>query len=170
MENLPLLPELIRSNGKPQDTASCSLDSTAITAAFHLESPTSLFLGDCLAFLGTIPDESVQLVVTSPPYNIGKEYEQSLDIEVYIEQQRAVIDECVRVLGPSGSICWQIGNYVDRGEIIPLDVLLYGCFKDNGMKMRNRIIWHFGHGLHCSNRFSGRYETMVPLQEQGQLV
>ena len=160
MENLPLLPELIRSNGKPQDTASCSLDSTAITAAFHLESPTSLFLGDCLAFLGTIPDESVQLVVTSPPYNIGKEYEQSLDIEVYIEQQRAVIDECVRVLGPSGSICWQIGNYVDRGEIIPLDVLLYGCFKDNGLKMRNRIIWHFGHGLHCSNRFSGRYETI----------
>jgi adenine-specific DNA-methyltransferase len=113
-----------------------------------------------LEFLGTIPDESVQLVVTSPPYNIGKEYEQVLDIEEYRAQQKQVIDACVRVLKPQGSICWQVGNYVDNGEIIPLDVLLYDAFKSNGLKMRNRIVWHFGHGLHCKNRFSGRYETI----------
>jgi adenine-specific DNA-methyltransferase len=131
-----------------------------IPSAFAPENLVTLYHGDCMEFLRTIPDESVQLVVTSPPYNIGKEYEQVLDIEVYKTQQRSIIEECVRVLRPEGSICWQVGNYVDSGEIIPLDILLYDCFRDNGLKMRNRIVWHFGHGLHCKNRFSGRYETI----------
>ncbi|PIP05952.1 MAG: site-specific DNA-methyltransferase [Syntrophobacterales bacterium CG23_combo_of_CG06-09_8_20_14_all_48_27] len=92
---------------------------------------------------------------------MGKEYEKKLKLETYIEQQAAVIRECVRCLSPQGSICWQIGNYVDNGAIIPLDTLLYPIFTDLGLKMRNRIIWHFEHGLHCSRRFSGRYETII---------
>lgn len=103
----------------------------------------------------------MQLIVTSPPYNIGKEYEKKLKLEAYIEQQAAVIRECVRRLSPNGSICWQVGNYVDDGSIIPLDTVLYPIFNELGLKMRNRIIWHFEHGLHCSRRFSGRYETIV---------
>jgi len=82
-------------------------------------------------------------------------------LEAYLEQQKAVISECVRCLSPRGSICWQVGNYVDRGAIIPLDTVLYPIFTQHGLKMRNRIIWHFEHGLHCSRRFSGRYETIV---------
>ena len=162
MQDLPLFPEEETSNFLSKDAPASPEQSrdTDITEGFHLESKASLFLGDCLAYLRTIPDESIQLVVTSPPYNIGKEYEQSLDIDVYVRQQQEVIDECVRVLRPSGSICWQVGNYVDQGEIIPLDVLLYPSFRTNNLYMRNRIIWHFGHGLHCSNRFSGRYETI----------
>jgi adenine-specific DNA-methyltransferase len=131
-----------------------------IPSSFSLKNEVTLYHGDCLEFLQTIPDESIQLVVTSPPYNIGKEYEDVLDIGVYKTQQRQVIEECVRVLKPEGSICWEAGNYVSSGEIIPLDILLYDCFKDNGLKLRNRIVWHFGHGLHCRNRFSGRYETV----------
>jgi adenine-specific DNA-methyltransferase len=99
--------------------------------------------------------------VTSPPYNIGKEYEKKLDLEDYIEQQAVVIKECLRTLSTRGSICWQVGNYVDNGSIIPLDAVLYPIFSNLGLKMRNRIIWHFEHGLHCSKRFSGRYETIV---------
>ena len=132
-----------------------------IKTSFSEDNLATLYLGDCLDFLKKIPDDSVQLIVTSPPYNIGKEYEKRLDIDKYISQQRKVIDECVRILKAEGSICWEVGNYVDNGEIIPLDVLLYNCFKDNGLKLRNRIIWHFGHGLHCSKRFSGRYETIL---------
>ena len=130
------------------------------SGTFSPTSTASLFMGDCLDLLRQIPDESIQLVATSPPYNIGKEYEETLDIDNYVEQQRRVINECVRVLHPKGSICWQVGNYIEKGEIVPLDMLLYSCFKDNGLKMRNRIIWHFGHGLHCTKRFSGRYETI----------
>ena len=134
--------------------------SPKIADSFQTESLASLYLGDCVDFLKTIPDESIQLIITSPPYNLGKEYESIVDIDNYVSQQETVIDECIRVLQPSGSICWQVGNYVNDGEIIPLDILLYSCFKTNGMHLRNRIIWHFGHGLHCSNRFSGRYETI----------
>ncbi|MBA3530865.1 MAG: site-specific DNA-methyltransferase [Ardenticatenales bacterium] len=132
-----------------------------IPTSFDPENQVTLYLGDCLEFLATLPDESVQLVITSPPYNIGKEYEDALDIEQYKAQQRAIIEECIRVLKPEGSICWQVGNYVNKGEIIPLDILLYDCFKNKGLKLRNRIIWYFGHGLHCKNRFSGRYETIM---------
>jgi len=121
-----------------------------------------LYPGDCLKLLAAIPDESLSLVITSPPYNIGKEYEKKLKLETYIEQQAAVIRECVRCLSPQGSICWQVGNYVDGGGgIIPLDTVLYPIFTEAGLKMRNRIIWHFEHGLHCSRRFSGRYETVI---------
>ncbi|MCY3637324.1 MAG: site-specific DNA-methyltransferase [bacterium] len=115
---------------------------------------------DNLEFLATLPDESVKLVVTSPPYNLGKSYERREALTVYLTDQSAVIAEVVRVLHPQGSICWQVGNYVENGEIVPLDVLLYGIFAEHGLKMRNRIVWHFGHGLHCTRRLSGRYETI----------
>ncbi len=120
-----------------------------------------VFSGDCLDLLRDIPSESMQLVVTSPPYNIGKEYEKRLHLDLYLQQQAQVIAECVRVLSPRGSICWQVGNYVDGGAIIPIDTVLYPIFSGLGLRMRNRIIWHFEHGLHCSRRFSGRYETII---------
>jgi adenine-specific DNA-methyltransferase len=120
-----------------------------------------LYNGNCLNLLDQIPDKKIQLIVTSPPYNIGKEYEKKLKLENYLLQQERVIRECERVLSDNGSICWQVGNYVDNGYIIPLDTVLYPIFSDLGLLLRNRIIWHFEHGLHCSNRFSGRYETIM---------
>ena len=120
-----------------------------------------LYPGNCLKLLQAIPDEALSLVITSPPYNIGKEYEKKLKLETYLEQQAAVIRESVRCLSPLGSICWQVGNYVDNGAIIPIDTVLYPIFTGLGLRMRNRIIWHFEHGLHCSRRFSGRYETII---------
>lgn len=132
-----------------------------INTCFSKDNKATLYLGDCLDFLAQIPDRSIQLILTSPPYNIGKEYEKKLDIKEYVSQQSRVIDECIRILKDEGSICWEIGNYVEDGEIIPLDILLYDCFKKNGLQLRNRIIWHFGHGLHCSRRFSGRYEAIL---------
>ena len=120
-----------------------------------------IYPGDCLKLLKQIPDGAIQLIVTSPPYNIGKEYESKLDLNTYKEQQAKVIKECVRVLSPKGSLCWQVGNYVDKGVIIPLDTVLFSVFSSLNLKMRNRIVWHFEHGLHCTKRFSGRYETIV---------
>ncbi len=114
-----------------------------------------------LEFLADLVDESVKLIVTSPPYNIGKSYENQTPLEQYIQDQAKVINECVRVLHPNGSICWQVGNHVRHGEIFPLDIMLYRLFVDHGLKLRNRIVWHFEHGLHCSKRLSGRYETIM---------
>lgn len=132
-----------------------------IAEKFSLDKNVVIFHGNCLDLLRDIPDKSIQLIVTSPPYNIGKEYEKKIKIETYIKQQAKVIKECVRVLSDKGSICWQVGNYVNNGTIIPLDTILYPIFQELGLVMRNRIIWHFEHGLHCSRRFSGRYETII---------
>jgi len=132
-----------------------------IRKRYHPANQVTLFQGDCLEFLPTVPDEAADLIVTSPPYNIGKEYEKKLDLDLYVEQQTKVIKECIRVLSPRGSICWQVGNYVNRGAIIPLDTILYPAFANAGLRMRNRIIWHFEHGLHCARRFSGRYEVII---------
>lgn len=120
-----------------------------------------LFEGDCLNLLKQMPDKFVKLIVTSPPYNLGKSYETRLDLNEYLAQQKKVIEECVRVLDDSGSICWQVGNFVNNGEIVPLDIALFPIFSSLGLQLRNRIIWHFGHGLHASKRFSGRYEIIL---------
>jgi len=133
----------------------------SVANEFSLSEQVVVYPGDCLTCLRTVPTDSLQLIVTSPPYNIGKEYEKTLHLELYLRQQAQVIAECVRTLSPRGSLCWQVGNYVDRGAIIPLDAVLYPIFSDLGLRMRNRIIWHFEHGLHCSRRFSGRYETIL---------
>ena len=120
-----------------------------------------LILGDTLKTLKNFPNNKFDLIITSPPYNVGKEYETKTSIENYLEQQEEVIEELIRVTSEQGSICWQVGNYVDKGEIFPLDIFYYQIFKRHGLKLRNRIIWHFGHGLHASKRFSGRYETIL---------
>lgn len=118
-------------------------------------------LGDSLKKLKEFESEKFKLIITSPPYNVGKEYESKKSIGDYLKIQKNIIKELVRVLHPSGSICWQVGNYIDKGEVFPLDVFYYKLFKQFKLKLRNRIIWHFGHGLHSSKRFSGRYETIL---------
>lgn len=117
--------------------------------------------GDALKFMQDLPDKSVDLIITSPPYNIGKEYEVRTSIDKYIENMEPMLSEMARILSDKGSICWQTGNYVLNGEVYPLDIYFYPIFKKLGLQLRNRIIWHFGHGLHCKKRFSGRYETIL---------
>lgn len=113
-------------------------------------------------FMAKLVDNTIKLIVTSPPYNVGKTYEKRKSLESYLQDQDITIGECVRLLHPQGSICWQVGNHVDKdGEIFPLDILLYPIFKKYGLVLRNRIIWHFEHGLHCTKRLSGRYETIL---------
>jgi adenine-specific DNA-methyltransferase len=138
------IPKMIKLSDKFDPTADCVL-----------------FEGNCLDLLSQSPDGFFQLVITSPPYNLGKAYETRIDPKEYLVQQEQVIRECVRVLSDRGSICWQVGNYVDDGEIIPLDLMLYPIFASLGLHLRNRIVWHFEHGLHASKRFSGRYEVIL---------
>ncbi|MDO5565336.1 MAG: site-specific DNA-methyltransferase [Planctomycetia bacterium] len=116
---------------------------------------------DVLQVCKTLPEKTFQLIVSSPPYNIGKEYEKTTTVDSYLNWQDEIIEHLVRLVKDSGSIVWQVGNYVKNGEIIPLDILFYPIFKKHGLFLRNRIIWHFEHGLHATKRFSGRYETLL---------
>ncbi|MEX2143575.1 MAG: site-specific DNA-methyltransferase [Anaerolineales bacterium] len=132
-----------------------------IDKSFDRLSRVVLFHGDTMDLIKTLPDNSIKLIITSPPYNLGKEYETRVGLSKYIKQQTEIISAFTRILDETGSICWQVGNYVENGEVFPLDIFYYSIFKDLGFKLRNRIIWHFGHGLHARNRFSGRYETIL---------
>jgi adenine-specific DNA-methyltransferase len=135
--------------------------SPRVETEFARDAEVVLQSGDCLRLLGQLPDGVVRLIVTSPPYNIGKSYERRLKFDEYLDGQARVIKECVRVLSEDGSICWQVGNFVDDNEIVPLDIALWPIFRGLDLRLRNRIIWHFEHGLHCSRRFSGRHESIV---------
>jgi len=132
-----------------------------IANTFDSNAEIVLYQGDVADLLSKIPDNSINLIVSSPPYNLGKSYETKQSVQSYLQNQTKIISDLVRVLSPTGSLCWQVGNFVENGEIIPLDIIYYPIFKELGLKLRNRIVWRFGHGLHASRRFSGRYETIL---------
>lgn len=122
----------------------------------------SLFQGDSYELLKKIPDNSIDLIITSPPYCMGKEYENDTDTESFIANHKKILPEIVRIAKDGASICWQVGFHVKDGAITPLDFLIHDILrKENNLFLRNRIVWTFGHGLHCSTRFSGRYEVIM---------
>jgi len=144
------------------------LISTENEIAPHAAAKSLLWEGDVEVFLDSLPEsEKFALVVTSPPYNIGKPYEETKELEEYLDWQKRVIGKCLNHLSDAGSICWQVGNFLEKGKtgkqssIFPLDIAFFDLFRSYGLKLRNRIIWHFGHGLHCKHRFSGRYEVIL---------
>ena len=127
-----------------------------------LELDCAIWRGDSESFIAGFPEEPLfDLIVTSPPYNIGKSYEKKNELTKYLEWQERIIDLLVPRLKDTGSICWQVGNFVDNGQIAPLDIEFAPIFKKHRLQLRNRIIWHFGHGLHTKKRFSGRYEVVM---------
>lgn len=132
-----------------------------VAASFDREADVVIAPGECLKTMRNLPDSFAKLIITSPPYNVGKAYEKTAELQEYLDALNPTIEEMLRLLSPEGSVCWQIGNYVEEGEVFPLDIYYYRLFKAHGMKLRNRIIWHFEHGLHASKRFSGRYETLL---------
>jgi adenine-specific DNA-methyltransferase len=92
---------------------------------------------------------------------LGKEYEARRALDVYLGEQRRVLEECARALKPSGSLFWQVGAFSDRGRIIPLDVRFFPLLEDLALIPRNRIVWIRQHGLHASRKFSYRHETIL---------
>ena len=136
--------------GSPADLGAFSTNDYAIWQA------------DVEALLSALPLKPLfNLVVTSPPYNIGKSYEKKATLDDYLAWQARIIAQIIPRLTPTGSICWQVGNFVDNGQILPLDIEFAPIFKSHGLPLRNRIIWHLGHGLHNRRRFSGRYEVIL---------
>lgn len=121
----------------------------------------NIYFGDCREVLAKLPDASVDLVVSSPPYNIGKEYEVKRELQHYLDEQRKILKECYRVLKPTGSIFWQVGSFSHKGTLVPLDIKFFPILEDLGMQPRNRIVWVRQHGLHATKKFSARHETIL---------
>lgn len=93
---------------------------------------------------------------------MGKSYEKTKDLADFLKQHKKLFPEVVRILKPGGSLCWQVGNHVDDNEVAPLDYYVFrAALEFPELKLRNRIVWTFGHGLNCQKRFSGRHETVL---------
>lgn len=133
-----------------------------VTTENFCEATASLWLGDALEFLKSLSDNSVDLLLTSPPYFVGKEYDRSRSLADFKAELARVMPEIARTLKPGGSLCWQVGNHVERSRVTPLDTAVYPIVDQfPEFILRNRIVWTFGHGVHTSNRFSGRHETIL---------
>ncbi|MFM7407785.1 MAG: DNA-methyltransferase [Cuspidothrix sp.] len=120
-----------------------------------------IILEDCLQMLCKLPDESVDLVVSSPPYNLGKEYESKQALDIYLKEQILVLKQCARILKKTGSLFWQVGSFADKGMLIPLDIRFFPIIESCNLIPRNRIIWARQHGLHAQKKFSCRHETIL---------
>lgn len=120
-------------------------------------------VGDAALHLANIPERSVDLVVCSPPYNIGKIYERDkkLSFAEYLSWQETIVSRLAVIVKAGGSVCWQVGNHVKNGVVTPLDIPFFKIFSDQGFQLRNRIIWRFNFGRNSDRRFSGRYETVL---------
>lgn len=124
--------------------------------------------GKCENLLPKVDDGSIDLILTSPPYCIGKVYENERNADDFFSNHEMILPEMVRLLKPGGSLCWQVGYHTSNGVLTPLDFVVYrilSAFKE--MILRNRIVWTFGHGLHHSKRFDGRHETILWFTKEG---
>lgn len=120
--------------------------------------------GDVLNIADIVESESVDLVVTSPPYNIGKEYEDILASSDYLSFSDEWISEMDRIVSQSGTFWLNIGFYKesDDRQYIPWEYELYPRIKEKtSFSLVQQVIWHYKAGLNCKLRFSPKKETWL---------
>ena len=96
------------------DSANRSLWEPTVAAEYDTNSEAVILAGNSAETLKTLPDGFAKLIITSPPYNIGKAYEQATALDAYLQNLAPVVNQLVRVLATDGSLCWQVGNYVEK--------------------------------------------------------
>jgi len=121
---------------------------------------------DVLDYLDSLPDGSVDLLVTSVPYNVGKTYGStagdSLRFTYWMGWMMQVVSEASRVLRDGGVLAFQAGSTYDHlDQIVPIDMLMLDTVQKSGLSLQNRIVWQVPHGLTPKRRLAGRHETVI---------
>ncbi|MBN2152734.1 MAG: adenine-specific DNA-methyltransferase [Candidatus Lokiarchaeota archaeon] len=120
----------------------------------HLNrSGTMAILGDSASILETMKPDSIDLVFADPPYNIGKEYEKKIDRDAYVVWCKGWIDQCMRVLKPTGTMylmaATQYMPYLD-------------AHVDGKWTVKSRIVWHYdSSGVQARRHFGSMYEPIL---------
>jgi adenine-specific DNA-methyltransferase len=116
--------------------------------------------GDCLDRFSAIESGSVALVLTSPPYNIGKPYEHRLPIDEFVGWCRQWLSEVGRVLTPNGAAWINLGftDVPDRGKAVPLPYLLWPYL---GLYLLQEVVWRYDNGVACRRLLSPRNEKLL---------
>ena len=131
-----------------------------------MKTKQKIIIGDCRKELTNIKSKSISTIVTSPPYNINKNYGKYKD-NINFEEWEKLIDQVFkqakRVLKDNGSFFLNVSPVPNKKtkEIIPLDAICYQIGKKNNFYLRNSIIWHFNNMQNCTNRLSGRWESIL---------
>lgn len=102
-----------------------------------------IILGDAREVLKKLPNNCIHLMVTSPPYNVGKEYDEDLTLGEYLDFIEEVMREVYRVLVWGGRVCFNVAN-LGRRPYIPLHAYLIERFEEIGYLFRGEIIWDKG--------------------------
>ncbi len=108
-----------------------------------------------------IPDSSIHLMVTSPPYNVGKEYDEDLSIDEYLDLLNRVFKEAYRVLVNGGRACVNVAN-VGRKPYIPYHKFVIDAMAGTGFLMRGEIIWDKGAGAGSSTAWGSWQSASNP--------
>ena len=121
------------NNGKDVEYVENQIDPKNINKVFCKSSEA----------MSELPDNSVHLMVTSPPYNVGKEYDENLSLKEYRELLKRVFKETYRVLVPGGRACINVAN-LGRKPYIPLHSYIIEDMQSIGFLMRGEILWDKG--------------------------
>ena len=115
---------------------------------------------DALKGLSTLEDGSIDLTITSPPYNIGKEYEKSLPLNEYIAWCKKWMTEIYRVTKPNGSFWLNLGylEFPEKGHAVPIAYLLWD---KSPFYLVQEVVWHYGAGVASKKTFSPRNEKWL---------
>lgn len=132
----------------------------ALGAPFWERGNLALYEGDCLELMASLPAESVNLTVTSPPYNIGKAYEEAKPLAEYVEWSHQWIEHVHRITAPDGAFWLNLGYvpHPGRARAIPLPYLLWDRVP---FYLIQEVVWHYGAGVAARHSFSPRNEKWL---------
>ncbi len=132
----------------------------ALGEPYWRDAHVALYCADALEALSHLPAESVGLTVTSPPYNIGKEYEQPLALDDYIEWSAQWIASVYDATAPEGAFWLNLGyvSYPGRAKAIPIPYLLWDRVP---FYLAQEVVWSYGAGVAARTSFSPRNEKFL---------
>ncbi|MEM3105257.1 MAG: site-specific DNA-methyltransferase [Candidatus Bathyarchaeia archaeon] len=119
-----------------------------------------ILLGDARELLKKFPHRCIHLMVTSPPYNVGKEYDENLTLSEYLEFLKQVMEEVYRVLVWGGRVCFNVAN-LGRRPYLPLHKYIIDIFEEIGFIMRGEIIWYKGDAVAGSSTAWGTWKSAI---------
>jgi site-specific DNA-methyltransferase (adenine-specific) len=119
-----------------------------------------IILGDAREILRRLPDKCIHLMITSPPYNVGKEYDQDLTLGEYLDFIGDVMREVYRVLVWGGRVCFNVAN-LGRRPYIPLHAYLIHVFEEIGFLFRGEIIWDKGDAVSGASTAWGSWQSAL---------
>lgn len=134
--------------------------SAILGPAFFDRPGVRIYSGDCLQLMRKLPSGLVSLTVTSPPYNIGKEYETQLALKEYLDWCESWIHEIYRITSPRGAFWLNLG-YLElpgKARALPIPYLLWDRIP---FYIVQEVVWNYGAGVAARASFSPRNEKFL---------